>query len=291
MNSGFFILDPREDDSDFTTIGDILGLYSLNGEIVKPAIQSRPVLFSNGSKGSIAKIGWRDMVFHLPNGQVFRTDDEKRNCGIRFINRKTINSCFTPRNCEVIEFSFKSRQALACKKNGQATIPNDGFVISLDIRKQRNLIEMFSEGRGLSFSLDNQKEFDNFVQGGIQLIKNHIAVDFSRESELFACQNPSLNTAPITFHKTLERNNKPKMITAVDDRGSISVLYMERGTIHDAIQLLLDHDFKDAMLLDCGGSSQIFYGSGSICSSSDKRDTDFARFDRLLPLLISSELN
>lgn len=279
-NGSVFLLDPREDDSFFTALGDLVGLQCSSGEIFSPPQIGMPALCLIAGEWLIERFNEDDAILVI-NGEVQLRNNSAEKQRIYF-RSDTADYC-TPAAEDKTEFAVVGTTVVATKKGGGLIIPQSGAVISISDPQLVEATKACMRGAGEIRWEINRKGLEFACQCGPVLIENGVCNDVRREMEMFAPGRRPMYIAPVTFHihTDLQRN---RTAVGIGETGKPVAIAVEKIALGELAKVAKRLGIRSCINLDGGGSSQMFCDGGSLSISEDSRLDRFARWDRMVPV-------
>lgn len=315
FNTTFFLLEHDDYVSHHSRLGEAYNLHMEAGEIMRPPLYNRAALLKNHQGWYADRINLSHIVLELPDGThltpgenlAINPQSPTEICLYTRAYSKTLDHQLlgeSPQNPDRIEFVVINQHIASKKYDGGLPIPQNGFVLS------------FSE-QALSIALENAllthpviryhwktpHPIQMGIQGGGLLLKNgQIMLDENTfiDEEFY----PQLNhredswqgVVPRYFPYDVDQTRAARMGIGVKEGGDLVVvaidgvnghLRTERdshgATLIELATCLRNAGAVDAINLDGGGSTQMYYLGGEVTRSSDRRSMANILFERIVP--------
>lgn len=316
FNAAFFLLEHDDFVGHHSALGSPFNLAVHQGEIVRPPVYRRAMLWGNiTGQWQVDSVGMEDvaLVFsHDPDWSVpFVINAVEQADVVLYTRHYGVESQgrvigHTPEAAGRIEFTVIDRRIVGWKRNGLLTIPQDGFVLSfapgaLDPHHLDSIIH--HPILGYRFTATRFRGITEAIQCGPRLIQNGQSAltydSFSREqfwiSQMIDGERV-VGLVPTDFPTDIDRTRAGRVgigITEQQEIVLVAVSGVNSGynlantdssgcTLAELTGHLLDVGAIEAINLDGGGSTQVFLEGGLIATPGDRRGLPGITYERMI---------
>lgn len=317
FNTSYFLLEPDDYFSHHSALGDPYNMAVHQGIIVRPPLYRRATFWCDtGGSWHTNLIGMDDIQFifsYDPNWKfefVVNPFDEAeiavytRHHGVASEN-KVIG--YTPSVSGRIEFTVIDLHIVSWKRDGNLAIPQNGFILSFapNTLKQEHL-EGIIKNRHLNYSFSSPcyQGIKEAIQCGPLLIQNgqSILIDdvFSQEQfwiSRVVDNDYVLGLVPSDYPTDIDETRAGRVGIGINEQQEIIVIAasgVNSGynfentdssgvTLSELTEYLLDAGAVEAINLDGGGSSQLFFEGGLATRFGDRRGLPGIIYERMIP--------
>jgi hypothetical protein len=311
FNASFFLLEFTDWESRYSLLGDPYNLQISNAEIVRPPIYRRSALLE-AEDGSwvIKKMFLSDLIltfqgqqFDLSTFKINQAGEKTLYTRYYGVEEKGFSQSRTPEADNKIELIIIDRSVVGIRKNGESEIPQNGFVLSI----AESLIEIDNLNKlEVKYEFKNGDKYLNGIQNGPALIEaGEIVLDNNslQEEEFFGeyLKKSELKfgkVVPTDYAQDIDQTRAARIIAGVDKKGCFSLLAVESAnsgmaladdssgaTLKEMAELALERNYKYALNLDGGGSTNIQYYYGNLLKTADRRGLPGVVYERMVPVL------
>lgn len=270
INGGFFLLDPEEDDSSYTALGDPFGLLiSEYNTISFPTIKRPIILLLNSGEIAYDRLSAEDFLYGFndnwitPNEIIYRTNRTEN-----LLTQVDKNS---------IDYILTNGYIVAIIEGGRAEVPINGIAL----RFNKNLKPEWSINQHINCKPKNLNELPKFaIQCGPTLImqgRNVLTRKSFIEDNLFS-ENKTTGLIPIRLDRGyLNGCNRPKTCFGKNKNGDLvwKALFPYPGEYISLFDLANDITETDslsfAIALDGGGSARLYHAGKRIAGDATER--------------------
>lgn len=255
-SAGFFLLDPEEDDSIYSSLGQAYGVVYDKTEVVALGGVRRPALFRSVAYDSF--ISTTD-----PSEYFYTYGNIPQPVQILFRKHTDKSDRMTPRNLENINIVLVAGEVVDVVDGGGNAVPVHGIVLSYRKTDIKNEVPKI----GARYSISYKKaQVDLVLQGSAKLISSRRSC-ISEKSFIDANINfpgTDLGIVPMFFDKSLPHScNRPQSAIGLTDNGNYVWASFEPKEGHEMhlsvfANELCDINVLDAFLLDAGGSVRAY---------------------------------
>jgi len=252
FNSMFFTMEITDMKNRHTYFGQPYGLSVNNEKVITPALFKRGAFFIYRDGSSEAKtVSVEDMNFKVGGMRLVVSD----NCEI-WRRPKAIR---TNRSTGIVDMIVVNDQVVSWRENGDAEIPDAGFVIRVDKKT-------FSKMKSFDISYDDLDNVSFAVQGGPILVKEGIPMYGFCDEEFGGKIDYPPTVFPFDWDKTpaariaIGYDKEKIIVVAVEgcNRYPYQPDFDSRGfTLKELTQVMIENGAQNAINLDGGGSTQI----------------------------------
>lgn len=311
FNASFFLLEFTDWESKYSLLGDPYNLQISDGEIIRPPIYRRSaILLAENGSWVITKLFITDLLLEFQN-QVFDLNgfavnkEDDRSIFTRYygVKEEGYSHAKTPKNAGKIELIIIDSNVVGIRRGGDSEIPQNGFVLSLP----ENAIKIDNlENLHVKYSFRDGRKYISGIQNGPSLIeKGEIVLDQSslKEEQFFGeyLKKSELKfgkVVPTDYAKDIDKTRAARIIAGIDADDNFCILAVESAnsgmdmeddssgaSLIEMAELALERNYKYALNLDGGGSTNIQYYYGSLLRTADRRGLPGVVFERMVPVL------
>lgn len=317
FNTAYFLLEQDDFISHHSALGDPYNLAVHNGEIVRPPIYRRAVLWRNqDDRWHTDYIGMDDVRLVFPHDpdwhvsfSVNPTDAREvavytRHYGVDEQDRVI---GFTPAAAERLEFTVIDRHIVSWKRGGGLEIPQNGFVLSF---AAGSLSETQFEAIcaqpviRYAFTSSRYQHMREAIQGGPLLIRDGQRVidrsAFQREQFWISRQidgEQVIGLVPSDYPTDIDTTRAGRVGIGFTDDNEIVVVAVAGvntgytlnntdsigATLVELAGYLQDAGATEAINVDGGGSSQLYIAGGLAITPGDRRGLPGIVYERMIP--------
>ncbi len=215
---------------------------------------------------------------------------------------------FTPADAARHEFTIVDRQVLSYKQGGGLEIPQNGMILSFDHEALTPHVQAaLKTGRlGYRWRQDEHQGLRQAIQTGPRLLKNGGSVlgESSLAEESFwvdriaADGSIQVGVVPSEYPDDVDKTRAGRVGIGVDGNGQLLVAIMmgaetwgikhpeldsAGATLVDLTDLMLEMGAVQALNLDGGGSSQMFYIGGATVVPGNRLGLQTVHYERMIP--------
>lgn len=309
FNSSFFLLEEEDFISVFSLLGDPYNIRINKGVIETPPLYNRfALLLNHKNKWEMKKVFLRDLKLKIFKKErdlskfVFNMKSEysiyTRYYGV---NERGRTNVFTPENEGNIDFAIVGRSIVGMKFNGGIEIPQNGFVFSIPVNE-------IGDSEYKDYRVDYSFLDNNYligIQCGPGLVKDGEIIlkkDSFVEEEFF--RKLSLNNkiidygvVPTDFVNDIDKSRAARMVLCIDENNNPALLAVESvnkgfvrtdcestgATLLEMAKIANEKEYKFALNLDGGGSTNIQYLFGQLICTADRRGLNGVVYERMIP--------
>ena len=294
FNASFFLLEGEDHNNPYSLLGEHYNLWLHEGRIKSPPLYNRTAfLRSRESNWQLKRLSLQDIGAEFA-GMSFAFDRFSLNS---ISDYALYNRCFglerfghtipsTPRQPGCCHYIIVDDRILGCAEGGGATIPQNGFVISLP---KDEISPGESMGERLDYHFLSGEKYTEGIQNGPALIdegEKLVGDDILSREEFFpahiSCREEDCGVVPTDFAYDVDSTRAARMmlgITAENELGiiavegrSLAVDPAEAGdgmsgqsgvsagaTLAELAELARKRDYHYALNLDGGGSANLLF--------------------------------
>lgn len=294
VNAHFFAITPDEQPSPHGCLGDPAGAFAAHGVLRSLPVSPRATLIRDGSEWRIVTLTIDDVHTTLPGANDGAVVVDRF---VRHVDHPA--RVRTPRTDGVVDLVIVDRTVVGVHDGGDAPIPPTGCVVRYAAPLPPAALQAVARGAPVKHHLPAHPSLDVAVQGGPWLVADaHVICDDARVlGEGFVTRASPASPVPGIFPADAASTRAARLGVGIRGDGELIVVGVEgrssrdggvaddaRGaTLVDLATLLAEAGAIDAMNLDGGGSVQAFVGSGPLLAGADRRKTQHAVYERLVP--------
>ncbi len=315
FNTAFFLLEPNDCLSHHSGLGEPFNLFVSGGEIQRPPLYPRATLFQRADGGwDTGVFGLDDMdlyVGDVPAALPFAVDTPApvtaytRRWAIP-LHGQVIG--LTPPAPERHEFTLVNRRVVSHKQGGGLEIPQNGFVLSCAPGGlAADTTAALMAGRvSYRFRQAHHAGIRQALQAGPQLLADGEVslTDSTLTEEAFWTDRPlpdgsrEVGVVPTMFPLDVDRTRAGRVGVGVTRAGEILVTVLvgsETGGVRDArldsagatlvelAEFMAEMGASQAVNMDGGGSSQLFFLSGLATVAGGRLGLQSVHYERMVP--------
>jgi hypothetical protein len=311
FNASFFLLEFTDWESRYSLLGDPYNLQISDGEIIRPPIYRRSALLeSEDGSWVIKKLFLRDLLltfqgqhFDLSKFKVNQPGEKTLYTRYYGVEEEGFSQSRTPEADHKIELIIIDRSVVGIRTAGASEIPQNGFVLSISeqLLDIKNLSEL-----EVDYQFKNGEKYLTGIQNGPALIEaGELVLDNnSLKNEQFFGEYLKKSelkfgkVVPTDYAQDIDQTRAARIIAGVDQSGRFSLLAVESAnsgmaladdssgaTLKEMAELALERNYKYALNLDGGGSTNIQYHYGSLLKTADRRGLPGVVYERMVPVL------
>jgi hypothetical protein len=311
FNASFFLLEFTDWESRYSLLGDPYNLQISDGEIIRPPIYRRSALLeSEDGSWVIKKLFLRDLLltfqsqhFDLSKFKVNRPGEKNLYTRYYGVEEEGFSQSRTPKVDNKIELIIIDRSVVGIRKAGESEIPQNGFVLSIseNLLEIKNLTDL-----EVDYQFKNGAKYLSGIQNGPALIEaGELVLDNNtlKNEEFFGeyLKKSELKfgkVVPTDYAQDIDQTRAARIAAGVDKDGRFSLLAVESAnsgmsleddssgaTLKEMAELALERNYKYALNLDGGGSTNIQYHYGSLLKTADRRGLPGVVYERMVPVL------
>lgn len=322
FNAAYFLLEHDDFDSFHSALGEAYNLFVLDGQVTRPPLYRRSAFWRDEqATWQINPIGMHDIALHLENDIVLSADSEAtfsyeinpekesaiavytRYFGVESHGRAL---AYTPHSADRLELTIIENRIVGWKIGGNLHIPQNGFIVSFapNLLNPEQIADILKNQRVSYTLLGKFKGIQQAIQSGPALIQNgQILRDnaiFERE-EFWVSRSIDeqfvLGVVPTDYPDNVDDTRAGRMAIGIKADGSLVVAGVAGvnsgydlnntdsmgATLVEVADYLLSAGAINAVNLDGGGSTQLFYDYGAMLRFGDRRTLRGVIYERMIP--------
>ncbi len=315
FNTAFFLLEPNDCLSHHSGLGEPFNLFVSRGEIQRPPLYPRATIFQQADGSwTTGTFGLDDMDLYVgddPTALPFAVDTPARvtaytRCWAIALHGQVIG--FTPSAPERHEFTIVNRQVVSYKQGGKLEIPQNGFVLSCapEALTDADRAKLLAGRVSYRFRQAHHAGIRQALQAGPQLLADGAVslTDDTLAEEAFWTDRPlpdgshEVGVVPTMFPLDVDRTRAGRVGVGVTRAGEILVTVLvgsETGGVRDArldsagatlvelAEFMAEMGAFQAVNMDGGGSSQLFFLSGLATVAGGRLGLQSVHYERMVP--------
>jgi len=315
FNTAFFLLEPNDCLSHHSGLGEPFNLFVSRGEIQRPPLYPRATLFQQADgRWDAGTFGLTDVDLYIgdvPAALPFAVDTPAPVTS--YTRRWAIPAHgrvigFTPSAPERHEFTIVNRRVVSHQQGGELEIPQNGFVLSCAPGAlAADTAAALMAGRvGYRFRQARHADIRQALQAGPQLLADGAVslTDDTLAEEAFWTDRPlpdgsrEVGVVPTMFPLDVDRTRAGRVGVGVTRAGEILVTVLvgsETGGVRDArldsagatlvelAEFMAEMGAVQAVNMDGGGSSQLFFLSGLATVAGGRLGLQSVHYERMVP--------
>lgn len=309
INAAYFLFEEEDYVSDFSLFGEAYGMHINQGEILLPPLFERSaLLFDWQNQASMRQVSLTDLVVHCLGrdwnlgsftlNEIDRCAVYTRYYGVTAHGR---TMGVTPPNPANVDIVIIGQWIVGYKVGGEVEIPHNGFILSVPM----DLLREGEFDNRVRYAFASGEKFKSGIQCGPGLVSNgEIILDettlrreqFYRKREMPDGQR-DLGVVPTDYASDIDQTRAARTVLGVGYDNELIALAVEavnRGmeedeyessgvTLKELAQLAEEHNFKHALNVDGGGSTNIQYMFGQLVRGADRRGMPGVFYERMVP--------
>lgn len=315
FNTAFFLLEPNDCLSHHSGLGEPFNLFVSAGEIQRPPIYPRATVYQR------ADGGWDSGVFGLGDVDLYAGDAltallfavDTPAAVTAYTRRWAIPLHgriigFSPHAPERHEFTIVNRQVVSHKQGGNLEIPQNGFVLScapgaLSDDSLAGLMTgrvryRFRHARHVGIRQALQAGPQLLANGAVGLTANTLAEEAFWTDRALPDGERIVGVVPTMFPMDVDRTRAGRVGVGVTGAGEMLITVLvgsETGGVRDArldsagatlvelAEFMAEMGAVQAVNMDGGGSSQLFFLSGLATVAGGRLGLQSVHYERMVP--------
>ena len=319
FNTSHFLHEYDDLSSHHSGYGDPVGLMVAENTLLRPPLYQRGCLLYDGASWTIRTLSLADITLVIPGDLKLRADGKgshqfhlnpKQAQPIALYTRAAHLEDHdqpldrTPWAAERVEYVIVNRQVVSWKQGGGLSIPQNGFVLSL--QADALPVEVMD-----SIIHDAWVEYEftdpaSLIQSGIQagpilLSRGQNVIAQALENEEFCASQSRQNKrvigiSPVNMNLTADATRKARTALGIKDDGELVLVVVDGcdpacqtdldsvgATLQEVTDFLIGQGAVDALNLSGEGSSHLFVKGGLYNTPAERRGQRGIVYERMLP--------
>jgi len=318
FNSSYFLLEHDDFLSHHSALGDAYNLHVSGGEIMRPPLYCRSAIWRDtNSNWYIDRIGMQDVELRLGENLILSPETDftvnpKSTRSIAIYTRyfgvenQGYVSGYTPQSDNCIEFTVIDRKIVSWQSGGHLQIPQNGFVLSFapPYLNEDQLTRILASPE-IAYRLSGRfQHIVEAIQCGPRLLNdNELALHtkiFDDESFWVSRESDGqriVGVVPTDYPIDIDSVRAGRVGIGIKATGNLVVVAASGvnsgyhlnntdsmgATLIELARYLQAAGAINAVNLDGGGSTQLFFNGGTLTRAGDRRGFPGIVFDRMIP--------
>jgi hypothetical protein len=315
FNTAFFLLEPNDCLSHHSGLGEPFNLFVSAGEIQRPPLYPRATIYQRTDRGwETGTFGLADVDLYLGDGPTALPFTVDTPAAITAYTRRWAIPAHgrivgsTPHAPERQEFTIVNRRVVSHKQGGDLEIPQNGFVLSCapgalpdDILAglmtgQVRYRSRHARHAGIRQALQAGPQL--LADGAVSLTDNTLAEEAFWTDRPLPDGGREVGVVPTMFPMDVDRTRAGRVGVGVTAAGKVLVTVLvgsETGGVRDArldsagatlvelAEFMAEMGAVQAVNMDGGGSSQLFFLSGLATVAGGRLGLQSVHYERMVP--------
>jgi hypothetical protein len=321
FNAAFFLLEHDDFYSHHSALGEAYNLYVRDGEILRPPLYRRAAFYQTAdARWQAGHFSMLDLTIHLPDGTLLVAEGSGLP-GLPFHlnpNGDSSIAVYTrtlglathgrPQRCTPVETARLEYTLVDNRKTGGGLeIPQNGLVLSVapDALPHAAIPDAGLPRVRYGFAREAHHGLQQAIQAGPLLLKDgqitltadSLANETFWPTPLDLGEQAPVGVVPTDYPMDTDRTRAGRIGLGVDGEGQLLVVAVpgtERGshrpatdsagaTLLELAELLAEAGAVEAINLDGGGSTQLFYRGGLATTPGNRYGLPGVGFERMIP--------
>lgn len=320
LNTAYFLLEHNDFFSHHSALGEGYNLFVADGEIRRPPLYRRSTLWQGGDGGwAVDTFGLDDVRLTFPgvgdgghpplDFTLNQADEVTAYTRLWAVAQTGLVQGTTPTDPERVEFTVVDRRVVGVKAGGGLAIPQNGFVLSIQRQAMTPALRAALEAGQVGYQFRAQdRPVRQAIQVGPRLLRGgQVTLDATTLAQEEFWMDRTLadgvritGVVPTDYPDDVDRTRAGRVGLGITASGELMAGVMmgaeTRGVKNPAVDsagatlveladLMAEHGAVDAVNMDGGGSSQLFFLGGATTVPGNRLGLQAVHYERMVPAI------